>query len=123
MDLTAVPLARGGRLCVDCCCAAPAHGVASLVWLRCVAGRYREEQPRFIAPMPLTSGAVPDAEQWAPELKWDGCRAQLHHDGRSVSVRTRSGRSCSAIGPRSRRCSATSSTASRRPPPADRASR
>ena len=30
------------------------------------------------------------------EVKWDGCRAQLRYDGRSVSLRTRHGRECSA---------------------------
>jgi bifunctional non-homologous end joining protein LigD len=29
------------------------------------------------------------------EVKWDGCRAQLRYDGRSVSLRTRNGRECS----------------------------
>jgi hypothetical protein len=63
--------------------------------LRCFAVRYREEQPRFIPPMLLTSGPVPDGDQWALELKWDGCRAQLRYDGRSMSLRTRNGRECS----------------------------
>ena len=56
--------------------------------------RYREQQPTFIPPMLLTSGAVPSGEAWALEVKWDGCRAQLRYDGRSVSVRTRNGREC-----------------------------
>ncbi len=68
----------------------------SVLRLRCLAVRYREEQPTFIPPMLLTSGAVPDGEAWALELKWDGCRAQLRYDGRSVSLRTRHGRECSA---------------------------
>jgi bifunctional non-homologous end joining protein LigD len=46
--------------------------------------------------MLLTTGAVPDGEAWTLELKWDGCRAQLRYDGRSVSLRTRHGRECSA---------------------------
>jgi bifunctional non-homologous end joining protein LigD len=46
--------------------------------------------------MLLTSNAVPDGEPWALELKWDGCRAQLRYDGRSVALRTRHGRDCSA---------------------------
>jgi bifunctional non-homologous end joining protein LigD len=58
--------------------------------------RYREQQPTFIPPMLLTSGAVPSGDRWALELKWDGCRAQLRYDGRSVSLRTRNGRECSA---------------------------
>lgn len=45
--------------------------------------------------MLLTSGAVPDGERWALEIKWDGCRAQLRYDRRSVSLRTRGGRACS----------------------------
>jgi hypothetical protein len=66
------------------------------VRLRRLAVRDREEQPTFIPPMLLTSGAVPDGEAWALELKWDGCRAQVRYDGRSVSLRTRHGRECSA---------------------------
>jgi bifunctional non-homologous end joining protein LigD len=58
--------------------------------------RYREQQPTFISPMLLTSGALPSGEAWAFELKWDGCRAQVRYDGRSVSLRTRNGRECSA---------------------------
>jgi bifunctional non-homologous end joining protein LigD len=44
--------------------------------------------------MLLTTGAVPEGEGWALEVKWDGCRAQLRYDGRSVSLRTRHGREC-----------------------------
>jgi bifunctional non-homologous end joining protein LigD len=58
--------------------------------------RYREQQPTFIPPMLLTSGAVPSGDAWTLELKWDGCRAQLRYDARRVSVRTRHGRDCSA---------------------------
>jgi bifunctional non-homologous end joining protein LigD len=57
--------------------------------------RYREQQPTFIPPMLLTSGTLPSSDAWTFELKWDGCRAQLRYDGRSVSVRTRNGRECS----------------------------
>jgi bifunctional non-homologous end joining protein LigD len=57
--------------------------------------RYREQQPSFIPPMLLTSGAVPSGDAWICELEWDGCRAQLRYDGRSVSLRTRNGRECS----------------------------
>lgn len=45
--------------------------------------------------MLLTSGALPSRDGWTFELKWDGCRAQLRYDGRSVSLRTRNGRECS----------------------------
>jgi hypothetical protein len=55
----------------------------------------REEQPAFVPPMPLTSGRVPDVAAWTLELKWDGCRAQLRYDRRTVSLCTRSGRDCS----------------------------
>jgi bifunctional non-homologous end joining protein LigD len=58
--------------------------------------RYREQQPTFIPPMLLTSGPVRSGDGWTLELKWDGCRAQLRYDGRSVSLRTRNGRDCSA---------------------------
>src|SRR5690349_10779889 len=51
--------------------------------------------------MLLTSGAVPDGQAWALEVKWDGCRAQLRYDGRSISLRTRNGRECSADFPES----------------------
>ncbi len=58
--------------------------------------RYREQQPTFIPPMLLTSGALPSDDAWTFEVKWDGCRAQLRYDGRSVSLRTRNGRECAA---------------------------
>ena len=60
-----------------------------------MAVRYREQQPTFVPPMLLTSGAVPGGEAWTLEVKWDGCRAQLRYDRRSVHVRTRMGRDCS----------------------------
>ena len=47
---------------------------------------YREQQPTFIPLMLLASGAVPNGERWALEVKWDGCRAQVRHDGREVSA-------------------------------------
>ncbi len=40
------------------------------------------------------SRAAPSGEQWAFEVKWDGARAQLRFDGRSLSLRTRQGRHC-----------------------------
>jgi bifunctional non-homologous end joining protein LigD len=61
-----------------------------------LAVRYREQQPTFIPPMLLTSGPLPSGDAWTFEVKWDGCRAQLRYDGRSVSLRTRHGRECSA---------------------------
>lgn len=68
---------------------------AGAQWLRWLAVRYREQQPTFIPPMLLSSGAVPSGDAWTLELKWDGCRAQLRYDGRRVSLRTRHGRECS----------------------------
>ena len=67
-----------------------------MVGLRCFAVHYREQQPTFIPPMLLTSGTLPSGDAWTFELKWDGCRVQLRYDGRSVSLRTRNGRECSA---------------------------
>jgi bifunctional non-homologous end joining protein LigD len=60
------------------------------------AVRYHEQQPRFIPPMLLASCALPSGDAWTFEVKWDGCRAQLRYHGRSVSLRTRSGRECAA---------------------------
>jgi bifunctional non-homologous end joining protein LigD len=57
--------------------------------------RDRELQPTFVAPMLLSSGPMPEGAAFALELKWDGCRAQLRYDGRTVSLRTRNGRECS----------------------------
>jgi bifunctional non-homologous end joining protein LigD len=58
--------------------------------------RSQEQQPAFVEPMLLKSGPVPSGEAWALEIKWDGCRAQVRYDGRSVSLRTRNGRECLA---------------------------
>jgi bifunctional non-homologous end joining protein LigD len=46
--------------------------------------------------MLLTASEVPDGEAWSLEVKWDGCRAQLRYEGRTVTLRTRQGRECSA---------------------------
>jgi bifunctional non-homologous end joining protein LigD len=46
--------------------------------------------------MLLTTGPVPDGQDWSLEVKWDGCRAQLRYDTRDVTLRTRHGRECSA---------------------------
>jgi bifunctional non-homologous end joining protein LigD len=71
-----------------------ANGPLSPLGLRWLAVRYREQQPTFIPPMLLASGALPSGDAWTFEVKWDGCRAQLRYDGRSVSLRTRNGREC-----------------------------
>jgi bifunctional non-homologous end joining protein LigD len=56
-----------------------------------------ERVPDFIPPMLLTTAdEVPTGEEWALEVKWDGMRAQLRFDGRRVTVRSRTGRDCTA---------------------------
>jgi bifunctional non-homologous end joining protein LigD len=50
--------------------------------------------PRFIEPMLARSGAVPEGDDWALEVKFDGMRAQLRWDGRSLCLRSRPGRDC-----------------------------
>ena len=55
----------------------------------------REELPRFVEPMLATSGLAPEEDGWALEVKFDGMRAQVRHDGSSVRVRSRPGRACS----------------------------
>jgi bifunctional non-homologous end joining protein LigD len=57
--------------------------------------QHGEQQPTFVPPMLLTPGRVPEGSAWTLEVKWDGCRAQLRYDGRSVALRTRNGRECS----------------------------
>ena len=83
-------------VCVETAICGVADGPFSPVGLRCLAVRYHEQQPTFIPPMLLTSGALPGGDAWTFEVKWDGCRAQLRYDGRSVSLRTRNGRECAA---------------------------
>jgi bifunctional non-homologous end joining protein LigD len=46
--------------------------------------------------MLASSASAPTGEAWAMEVKWDGIRAQLRFDGRSVCVRSRPGRDCTA---------------------------
>jgi bifunctional non-homologous end joining protein LigD len=54
------------------------------------------DMPRFIEPMLASSGAVPEGDDWALEVKFDGIRAQLRWDGRSLSLRSRPGRDCTS---------------------------
>ncbi|MGA2929147.1 MAG: ATP-dependent DNA ligase [Solirubrobacteraceae bacterium] len=54
----------------------------------------QEELPRFIEPMLASAGPAPTTADWAMEVKWDGARAQLRFDGRTVCVRSRPGRDC-----------------------------
>jgi bifunctional non-homologous end joining protein LigD len=39
-----------------------------------------------------TAGAVPEGDDWALEVKFDGMHTQLRWDGRSLCVRSRPGR-------------------------------
>jgi bifunctional non-homologous end joining protein LigD len=52
--------------------------------------------PRFIEPMLARSGPVPEGDDWALEVKFDGMRAQLRWDGRTLCLRSRPGRDCTA---------------------------
>jgi ATP dependent DNA ligase domain len=52
--------------------------------------------PRFIEPMLARSGRIPDSNEWALEVKFDGMRAQLRWDGRTLCLRSRPGRNCTA---------------------------
>jgi ATP dependent DNA ligase domain len=51
--------------------------------------------PCFIEPMLARSGPIPDGDDWALEVKFDGMRAQLRWDGRGLCLRSRPGRDCS----------------------------
>jgi bifunctional non-homologous end joining protein LigD len=44
--------------------------------------------------MLATAGPAPTGPGWAMEVKWDGVRIQLRHDGASICLRTRPGRRC-----------------------------
>jgi bifunctional non-homologous end joining protein LigD len=58
-----------------------------------------EPLPRFLEPMLATSGRVPEGPGWAAEVKWDGLRGQLRHDGRRTTLRSRNGRDLSSAFP------------------------
>src|SRR3954470_6521069 len=55
-----------------------------------------EPLPRFVEPMLATSGGVPESPGWAAEIKWDGLRGQLRHDGRRTTLRSRNGHDLSS---------------------------
>jgi hypothetical protein len=44
--------------------------------------------------MLASSTALPEGEDWAFEVKWDGARVQVNSDGKTLTLRSRSGRSC-----------------------------
>jgi bifunctional non-homologous end joining protein LigD len=48
--------------------------------------------PEWIEPcVPTLVGAVPQGEQWAHEIKWDGYRVSVYIENGKVAVRTRRG--------------------------------
>src|SRR3954470_862251 len=59
----------------------------------------REPLPRFLEPMLATSGGMPEGSDWAAEVKWDGLRGQLRHDGRRATLRSRNGHDLSSALP------------------------
>jgi bifunctional non-homologous end joining protein LigD len=59
----------------------------------------REPLPRFLDPMLATGGGVPQGPGWAAEVKWDGLRGQLRHDGRRATLRSRNGHDLSSAFP------------------------
>ena len=88
---------RTRRLSLSCR-STSASGASRSSWFYAAWMRpsHREELPRFIEPMLATSAPAPAGERWAIEIKWDGMRAQLRVDGRSLSLRSRSGRYCAS---------------------------
>jgi ATP dependent DNA ligase-like protein len=54
----------------------------------------REDLPCFVQPMLLRGGTIPRDDEWALEVKWDGMRAQVRLDGRTLMIRSRPGRDC-----------------------------
>src|SRR3954451_5891569 len=58
-----------------------------------------EPLPRFLEPMLATSAGVPEGPGWAAEVKWDGLRGQLRHDGRRTTLRSRNGHDLSSAFP------------------------
>src|SRR4051812_29605528 len=59
----------------------------------------REALPRFVEPMLAASGPAPAGPGWATEVKWDGLRGQLRHDGRRTTLRSRNGHDLSVAFP------------------------
>jgi ATP-dependent DNA ligase len=66
-----------------------------------------EAIPRFIEPMLARPGSVPEGDDRALEVKFDGTRAQLRWDGRTLCLRSRPGRDCTAEFPELRPIAAT----------------
>ena len=58
-----------------------------------------EPLPRFLEPMLASAGGVPEGRGWAAEVKWDGLRGQLRHDGRRTTLRSRNGHDLSSAFP------------------------
>ena len=59
----------------------------------------RELLPRFMEPMLAKRGSMPEGRGWAAEVKWDGLRGQLRHDGRRTTLRSRNGHDLSSAFP------------------------
>src|SRR3954454_18616741 len=55
--------------------------------------------PRFLEAMLATRGSVTAGLGWAAEVKWDGLRGQLRHDGRRTTLRSRNGHDLSSAFP------------------------
>jgi bifunctional non-homologous end joining protein LigD len=49
--------------------------------------------------MLAASGSAPEGPDWAAEVKWDGLRGQLRHDGRRTTLRSRNGHDLSSAFP------------------------
>jgi bifunctional non-homologous end joining protein LigD len=49
--------------------------------------------------MLATSARMPEGERWAAEVKWDGLRGQLRHDGQRSTLRSRNGHDLSSAFP------------------------
>src|SRR3954462_4037401 len=58
-----------------------------------------EPLSRFLGPRLGSGGRVPDGHGWAAEVKWDGLRGQLRHDGRRTTLRSRNGHDLSSAFP------------------------
>src|SRR3954469_9668578 len=58
-----------------------------------------EPLPRFLEPMLATNAGGHEGPGWAAEVKWDGLRGQLRHDGRRTTLRSRNGHDLSAAFP------------------------
>src|SRR5690348_16646075 len=57
-----------------------------------IKGAEPSEMPGFIAPqLPTSRSKAPSGNQWLHEIKYDGCRAQLHVDKQRRTIFARGG--------------------------------